>query len=243
VIAGLAVVSSLVVTLTSASSGPALAALAGIVGLLAWHRRQWLRAVRWVIAIGLVTAHLVMKSPVWYLMARVDVFGGSTGWHRAWLIDTAVRHFSEWWLLGIKNSGVWDPMLADVTNQYLVEGFDGGILLMLLFILIIVLCFRAVGIAVRRTEGIEPFSSRFAIWALGASLFAHVLGFLSISYFDQNSVMWSLLLAMISTSTAPYLLARGRTPVVVAQQSVAMESALPDSWVSQPTAELSPSGN
>ena len=60
------------------------------------------------------------------LMARVDVFGGSTGWHRAWLIDTAVKHFSEWWLLGIKNSGVWDPLLADVTNQYLVEGFDGG---------------------------------------------------------------------------------------------------------------------
>lgn len=242
-IAGLAIVSALVVTLTSASSGPALAALAGIVGLLAWHRRQWLRTIRWVIAIGLVAAQVVMKSPVWYLMARVDVFGGSTGWHRAWLIDTAVKHFSEWWLFGIKNSGVWDPMLADVTNQYLVEGFDGGILLMLLFILIIVLCFRAVGIAVRRTAGIEPFASRFSIWALGASLFAHVLGFLSISYFDQNSVMWSLLLAMISTSTAPYLLARRRSPAVVAQQSGGIESALPDSWASQPAAEMSPSGN
>lgn len=242
-IAGLAIISASTVTLTSASSGPALAALAGIVGLLAWHRRQWLRTVRWGIAIGLVTAHLVMKSPVWYLMARVDVFGGSTGWHRAWLIDTAVKHFSEWWLLGIKNSGVWDPLLADVTNQYLVEGFDGGVVQMMLFILIIVLCFRAVGIAVRKTAGIEPFPSRFCIWSLGASLFAHVLGFLSISYFDQNSVMFSLLLAMISTSTAPYLLARRPAPVLATQQPGGMEHGLPDAWPAQPATEMSHRGN
>jgi hypothetical protein len=242
-IAGLAIASALIITLTSASSGPALAALSGIVALLAWHRRQWLRTVRWAIAIGLVAAHLVMKSPVWYLMARVDVFGGSTGWHRAWLIDTAVKHFSEWWLLGIKNSGVWDPMLADVTNQYLVEGFDGGVVQMMLFILIIVLCFRAVGTAVRNTAGIEPFSSRFCIWALGASLFAHVLGFLSISYFDQNAVMFNLLLAMISTSTAPYLLARGRSWLSVAQQPAGMNSALPDAWATQATTEMSHSEN
>jgi hypothetical protein len=237
-VAGLAIISALIVTLTSASSGPALAALAGIVGLLAWHRRQWLRTVRWVMAIGLVTAHLVMKSPVWYLMARVDVFGGSTGFHRAWLIDTAVKHFSEWWLLGIKNSGIWDPMLADVTNQYLVEGFDGGVVEMMLFILIIVLCFRAVGIAVRNTAGVEPFSSRFCIWSLGASLFAHVLGFLSISYFDQNSVMFSLLLAMISTSTAPYLLSRRPSPVSLTEQPAGINSGLPEAWTAQPTTRM-----
>ena len=96
VIAGLAIVSALIITMTSASSGPALAALAGIVALLAWFRRYWLRTIRWCIALGLIALQLVMKSPVWYLMARVDVFGGSTGWHRAWLIDTAVKNFSQW---------------------------------------------------------------------------------------------------------------------------------------------------
>jgi hypothetical protein len=214
VIAGLAGVSAVIITLTSASSGPALVAVAGIVGLLAWHWRRWLRTIRWVIALGLITLHLVMKSPVWYLLARVDVFGGSTGFHRAWLIDTAVKHFSEWWLLGIKDSGVWDPMLADVTNQYLAEGFRGGLVTMLLFILIIVLCFRAVGTVVSRSAEIESFSTRFTIWTFGASLFGHVLGYLSISYFDQNAVMWFLLLAMISTATGLTFSKRQATPVI-----------------------------
>ncbi|MFZ0300333.1 MAG: hypothetical protein WAM13_18430 [Candidatus Sulfotelmatobacter sp.] len=217
VIAGLAIASALIITVTSASSGPALVALAGIVGLLAWHWRRRLRTIRWTIALGLITLHLVMKSPVWYLLARVDVFGGSTGFHRAWLIDTAVKHFSEWWLLGIKDSGVWDPMLADVTNQYLAEGFRGGLITMLLFILIIVLCFRAVGCFVTRTTGSEPFSTRFTIWALGASLFGHVLGYLSISYFDQNAVMWYLLLAMISTATGVSFAKRQATPAIEPQ--------------------------
>ncbi|MGB7150000.1 MAG: hypothetical protein WBD45_12655 [Terriglobales bacterium] len=241
VIASLAIVSALTITLTSASSGPALAAVAGIVALLAWFWRRWLRTIRWVIALGLITLQLLMKSPVWYLMARVDVFGGSTGWHRAWLIDTAVKHFSEWWLLGIQNSGVWDPMLADVTNQYLLEGFRGGLVTMLLFIWIIVLCFRAVGIAVRRTAGTEPFSTRFCIWVLGCSLFAHVLNFLSISYFDQNGVMWLLLLALISTSTAPYLLARRPSSVSIAQP--ATEPKLSDDWATQPITDVSLNGN
>jgi hypothetical protein len=242
VIAGFAIVSAIMITVTSASSGPALAALAGIVALLAWHCRRWLRTIRWVIALGLIALHLVMKSPVWYLMARVDVFGGSTGFHRAWLIDTAVKHFSEWWLFGIRDSGVWDPMLADVTNQYLAEGFTGGLVTMLLFVLIIVLCFRAVGIAVRRTAGIESFSTRFCIWALGASLFAHVLGYLSISYFDQNVVMWYLLLAIISASTGPYMLARRRSAVPIAQQLVGTESVLLDPLAIQPTTQMSLSG-
>jgi len=242
-LAVVAVASCLIITLTSASSGPALAALAGIVGLLAWFRRSWLRAVRWGGLLGLILLQLVMKSPVWFLMARVDLFGGSTGWHRAWLIDTAVKNFSQWWLLGIKNPGVWDPMLADVTNQYLVEGFNGGLLIMLLFILIIVLCFRVVGTAVRRTAGIEPLSTRLCIWALGASLFAHVLGFLSISYFDQNEVIWLLLLAMISTSTAPYLLARRPPSLAVAQTSASLEAGWPDARDMWPTIGMRPNGN
>lgn len=134
-------------------------------------------------------------------------------------------------------------MLADVTNQYLAVGFGGGLVTMLLFILIIVLCFRAVGIAVRRTAGIESFSTRFCVWALGASLFAHALGFLSISYFDQNGVMWYLLLAMISASTGPYMLARGRSAVAIAQRLIGAECVLPDSLATQPTTKMSSSGS
>jgi hypothetical protein len=235
-VAVLAIISSLLITVTSASSGPFLALLAGIGGLAMWSRRHRLRQVRWAILLILITLHLVMKAPVWFLIARADVFGGSTGYHRAWLIDTAVRHLSEWWLLGIKSSGVWDHLLADVTNQYLAQGFDGGLITMLLFIGIIVQCFRGVGIAVRKMGPIAPLGSRFCIWSMGAALFAHVLNFLSISYFDQNEVSWYLLLAMISTATGTYLLGlrvgKFNEPILGAEErEMALSSIRPTSGI------------
>lgn len=235
VLAVAAIVACLVITFTTASSGPVLAACAGIAASLTWYKRRWMRKIRWAAAFGLIGLQLVMKAPVWFLMARVDIFGGSTGYHRAWLFDTAVQHFSEWWLFGIKNSGVWDPMLTDVTNQYLLQGFEGGLLTLVLFLAIIVLCFRGVGIAVRLSAGIEPLNSRLVIWSLGASLFAHALGFLSISYFDQNEVTWYMLLAMISIAAAPYLGSR-RSAVRSTRTS---SDPVPGAWETQPVPEMS----
>ena len=115
-----------------------------------------------------------MKAPVWFVIARADVFGGSTGWHRAALIDAAVKHFGDWWLVGIKDTGVWSlgatHLLADVTNQYIWQGVQGGLLTMLLFILIIVLCFRGIGREVRATRKTRTLPDRLCIWSLGAAL-------------------------------------------------------------------------
>jgi len=223
-IAGLAIIAAAVIVVTSASSGPAVAAVAGIAALALWYRRRWMRTIRWSIVLVLTGLSLVMKVPIWWIIARADVFGGSTGWHRAWLIDTAAKHFGEWWLLGIKDSGVWDPMLADVTNEYLWEGFNGGLITMLLFILIIVVCFRYVGRAVHGMANVESLATRRYIWAMGACLFAHVLNYLSISYFDQNFVFWFLLLSMIATSAGPYAVMRKRTRVSVARPLTPIET-------------------
>jgi hypothetical protein len=235
-LSSLAIASCLVIVITAASSGPLLACVAGIAGMVSWSWRKRLRAVRWGILLGVIFLQLAMKSPVWYLMARVDVFGGSTGWHRAWLIDTAVNHFSEWWLLGIKSTGVWDPMLADVTNQYIWEGVQGGLLTMLLFILIIALSFRGVGRAVREMDAVQSLPERLCIWSLGAALFAHVMNYLSVAYWDQNFVNWYLLLAMISTATGAYLLSRHSSPVPLGPHLAGAEGVLNDPWPVRPIA-------
>ena len=39
------------------------------------------------------------------------------------------------------------------------------------------------------------------MWALGSALFANMVAFLGISYFDQTMVAWYGLLAMISAAT------------------------------------------
>jgi hypothetical protein len=129
------------------------------------------------------------------------VFSGNSGWHRAHLIDIAYRNFFDWWLVGTRSVAKWDiayDLNGDITNQYIAWGIDGGLITFSLFITIIVRCFSGVG-RILRTLKEQPRGPQIFIWSLGAALFAHVVNFLSISYFDQNTIAWYMLLAMISS--------------------------------------------
>jgi hypothetical protein len=203
-------VAATIITITSHSSGPLMAYFAGILGLIMWRFHKRMRMVQYAILFTLISLHMVMKAPVWYLMAKVGNLTGGTGWHRSYIIDMAIKYFNEWWLFGTKDTSTWMPYLlpsktaydelsrsSDITNQFILEGVEGGFISMLLFIIIIILCFRQIGISLRLNEN-QPFSKRIIIWSLGASLFANVVAFFSVSYFDQILVFWYMLLAMIS---------------------------------------------
>jgi hypothetical protein len=196
----------LVIVACSGSSGALMAALYGVAGLLIWFLRDSMRMVRWGIVLAIVILQLVMKSPFWYVLARLSSVTGGTGWHRAYLIDQAIRYFNEWWLVGTKVTSHWmptglliDPTKADITNQYLVQGVNGGLVTMIIFIAIIVLGFKYVGQTVRMI-GNEDFPNGILIWSMGAALFAHSVSFISVSYFDQIQVFWFFLMAAISIS-------------------------------------------
>lgn len=208
-VTALAIISSAVITVTSASSGPILTFALGILALVLWPLRLQMRTVRWGIVSGLVAFQLVMKAPVWFILAKVDVVAGSTGYHRAYLIDRAIANLSDWWLIGTKSTSAWasaNDHLFDVTNAYILDGANGGLLTMFLFIAIIAFSFKAIGRTVRIGDGHEAEKDVRFIWAMGAALFAHAVTFISVSYFDQNFINWYLLLAMISTCAGPSLL-------------------------------------
>lgn len=197
--------STTIITVTSASSGPALSYLAAFMALCMWPLRNKMKAIRWVILVVLVALHITMKVPVWYLIGRISTVIGGTGWHRSVLIDTAILHFNEWWMIGTLNTAHWldfgvlpDPDMIDITNQYILEGVYGGLARMLLFITIIVISFSGIGNAMKSLND-ETFAIRFIPWALGAALFSHVVGFISVAYFDQLVIVWYLLLSIIST--------------------------------------------
>jgi len=196
------VIACSLMVITSASSGPIMSVLFGATGLLCWRLRNRMRLLRWLAVLAYVVLDLGMKAPAYYLLARIDLTGSSTSWHRAELIDTALRHFSEWWLVGTDVTrhwmayGVgWSGDQIDITNYYLNMGVWGGLPLMILFIYTLAKGFSFVG---RATPDAQS-STRFMIWALGAALFAHAATFVSVSYFDQSVVFLYLTLAAISS--------------------------------------------
>jgi len=207
----LGLASAAVIASTAGSSGPMMAAAIGLVGLWLWPMRRHMRAVRWALGLGVLGLHLAMQAPVWFLLARVGVFGGSTGYHRAILIDHAVHHFPDWWLIGTYSTAHWGFHMFDVTNQYVLIGVQGGLVTLLLFVTLIVRGFSAVGRAVREGGDAAVARQRLA-WALGASLAVHAANYMSVPYFDQNIVCWYLLLAMIATLGRGAPAEAGRAP-------------------------------
>ncbi len=120
------IIGSTCMVFSSASSTPLMAYLGGIVAVCFWPMRKHMRLFRWGLATALVGLHLVMKAPVWFLIARIDLTGASSGYHRAMLVDTFIRHFGEWWLIGTNNNANWGFDMWDLSNQFVAEGVTGG---------------------------------------------------------------------------------------------------------------------
>lgn len=203
VLAILGMIGSTLMTMTSASSTPMLAYYAGILGILCWPLRKHLRLVRWGMVTVLVGLHLVMKAPVWFLIQRVDVVGGSSGYHRAMLVNDFIMHFSDWWLIGTKDNPAWGSNMWDLCNQYVAEGQTGGLITFICFVTMICMCFSKIGTARKAVEG--DSAKEWYFWLLGSTLFAHVVAYFGISYFDQTRFAWFAFLAIVLAATAPYL--------------------------------------
>lgn len=209
---GLSILASTAIVVTAGSSGPVLAYAFGVLALCLWPLRRYMRIVRWSILLVLVALQFVMNAPIWFVMARLSVFSGSTGWYRGYLIDMTVKHFNEWWLIGSNAAPTWHFYLADVTNQYIAEGLSGGLFAMILFIAIITLSYREIGRSVRSAN--ISRSMRYFSWAMGATLLTHTVSFFSVSYFDQNVVTFYLLLAAIGTLSVSLSTAREQDEVM-----------------------------
>jgi hypothetical protein len=202
-LAVIGIISSTIIVLSAASSTAIMAFGAGIFAMCFWPLRRKMRQIRWGILILLLSLNVVMKAPVWFLIARVDIISGSTSYQRAFLIDQFVRHFSDWYLVGTYQSEDWGADMWDHTNQFVAEGESGGLATLICFIAMISVSFAMIGKARKAVEGDKE--KEWMLWILGAALFSHIVGYFGISYFDQTRSAWLLLLAMITAATAPIL--------------------------------------
>ena len=231
IVVGMAACATMV--LASASSGPILAMLAGIGSLAVWRWRANLRRLQWS-GIGLlIVLQMGMSRPIWHLTTYLSVVDGSTGWHRAALIDGALAHLGEWWLCGTDRTRHWMPTgvswnqdHTDITNQLILIGVQAGLAAMLVYGAMLVTAFRQVGAYVKECPDDDDSGDEllaFPGWCLGASLVVHCTTFMSIAYFDLS---WGLLCfnlaAIVSLVRTPIELPDGEAELVE-DSSVASE--------------------
>jgi hypothetical protein len=199
-IAILGIVAGTVMTIASDSSTPILGYAAGLLAIFLWPARRWMDRLRMTIVALLLVLEVVMKHPVWHLIIDIDITGGSSSWHRYMLIDQCIHHFSDWCLFGVKNTGAWGWDMWDTANEYVATCDNSGLLPFIFLISILVYGFKFLGRS-RLAVGKDKARAKF-VWAVGAALFANVVAFLGISYWDQTQVGWYALLAMISACLA-----------------------------------------
>ncbi len=203
ILASLSIIAATAMVVTSASSTPLLAFIAVIVGIMMWPFREKMRAIRWGLVFLLIGLQLVMKAPVWFLINHIEFVSGNSGYHRALLIDMCVRHFWDWWLIGVKSTQGWGWDMWDQANQFVAEAESGGLATLVCFVLLVSRTFARLGSARKLIAGDR--NQEWLVWFLGVALFSHVVSFFGISFSDQSTYAWLALLAVISAATAPIL--------------------------------------
>jgi hypothetical protein len=201
-------VATLLMVYSSGSSGPILTTMSVLGAMSLWRIRGRMRALRWLAVLLIVALDLVMNDPVYFLVARIDITGGSTGYFRAQLIRSAIEHLNEWWFAGTDYTRHWmatgisaNSNYTDMTNHYLAMGVWGGLPLMFLFIGTLVAAFSVIGKTLRQSAD-ASIDDRLLIWTLGVILFGHAVTFMSVSYFDQTNVFLYLALGCVGSLRA-----------------------------------------
>lgn len=185
-----------IIVFASSSSGPLIAFMAGICGFYMYRYRRYIKFIIWLSVCSLILLDIVMKAPVYHLITRIPVVGGSTAYHRFHLIRAAINNFPEWFLIGTNRTAYWGWGLQDITNQYILEATTGGIAALILFMAILVICFKKGGQLIETLEE-TPNNQKF-FWGICCSLFVHTVSFLSVSYFGQLIFFEYLTFAILS---------------------------------------------
>ena len=223
----LGVALSIAVVTFANSGGPLTSLMAGMLGWTCWLLRSRMRLVRTGIVLAFVLLALVMRQPIWYLPSKMSILFGGSGWHRSYLMDQAIAHFGQWWLVGMEAADTmsWFPYVArsggsaDITNLYVAFGIDGGIGALILLIWLLKVVFRRVGQGLRQLKLLERSGDdQLLMWALGCGVLTHAVNYISITYFDQTNAIWFFQLAAVAASAAGIELSAASRPAVEVKQ-------------------------
>ena len=212
---------------TSYSSTSWMAYGGSFLGLAFWPLRKQTRTLRWAFSLCLIALHLVMKAPVWALIARVDLTGSSSGEQRYMLVDMTVKHFSDWWLLGTKNYDKWGWDSWDLCNQFVAVALTGGLLTLIFYIAIFSRSFGAIGKAMKQVG--NDRKQQWLLWCYGSTMFATVIAHFGINYMAQLIMGLFPTVACISVVTFEARKAGIENRKAAAQEQPAPPPEIPES--------------
>jgi hypothetical protein len=211
--------------IASASSGPIMSLLFALGAICLWWYRPMVSVLRWLFLIVYIAAELTMERPAYYLISKIDITGGSTGWHRSRLMEAFFQHFGEWWFAGTDFTRHWMPHGVpigngnhiDITNYYISFAVLGGLASMMLVIFILIRAFSWIGKILKSEVGIPP-EDHFMVWCMGAGLVAHAATSISVAYFDQSMMFFWLNIAVISSLYSSVTHAEATQPYANAEE-------------------------
>jgi hypothetical protein len=187
--------------LSSMSSGPIMMVIAAILCLVMENFKRWVKPLLYLSVIMCVMVGIVSNRPFYHVMlSYLNPIGGSW-WHRAKLIDLAIEHFGEWWLIGYggKDPG-WGDYLGsnhtDVTNEFILAGVQYGILGVIALCSVLVVVFSNL---IRMHNSATEHQVKSLAWALGSSIFATIVVFMSVSFFGQILTLFYCILGIVGS--------------------------------------------
>jgi hypothetical protein len=203
--------SAISMVITCHSSGPLVSFVITCAIMASWRFRHYAKPAVWCAILGYLVIDLISNRPGYHaIVTRLDMTGSSTAYYRCLLIDTAVEHFNEWWLIGTDftahwiQTGVGSIILGgkhmDITNMYIGAGVGGGFLAVVLLFAVIAASVRNTVILSTDELMVPAGGARFSIWCFGAALGSMGVSGLSTSFFDQSGAFIWIFTAIISSS-------------------------------------------
>lgn len=198
-------VGSVMMVIACNSSGPIIAAAFGVGCWWTWRVRQHLPRLLGATVVIALVVHFGRSKPIWHLILRLgEVMGSGTGYHRYHLIDATFREWRSWLLVGTNNTASWGWGLQDLTNQWVFEAVNGGLLTLMAFNGLLFVAFRGLWRtyeALRRTDSIAPARRRqllFLCWTQAVVLAVYCMSFISVALFGQMNSFFYIQLALIA---------------------------------------------
>ena len=189
-------------TFFSLSSGPWIMLIMVVICLIMEKYKYLIKPLLLFLLFSCISIAIISNRPFYYvLVSYANPLGGS-GRHRAKLIDVAIEHFNEWWLIGYGGEDPgWGHYFGmsgtDVTNEYVLAGVRYGILGVIVLCGVLVASFCGLRRAYEKTT--DP-RLKSLFWALGSTIVAIAVTFMSVSFFGPPKTLFYIVLGVIGSS-------------------------------------------